>query len=420
MTGFLILAAVLVAGALLLVVPPMLGVGARARALTLRQRQAETVLLVLREQLAELENERAAGRMDTATYDRAREELEARALEEGRAAEDGTDTRPSKIPALIVGLLVPLIAVGFYLSLGEPDGLDPEIVAGGRGHQITQEQMAGLVEQLVDRLDADPSDPTGWLMLVRSYAMLGDVQGAARAWARIGDKAPADAGILADWADVLVAAQSGDFSGEPERLIRRALELEPGNFKALALAGSAAFERGDFPTAVARWELILEQIPPSEQVYGSVLASVNEARAKAGMPPLASAAGSSAGAADAPASAVASEAGAGLEVSGTVGIAPELRDDIKPDETVFVFVRPAQGGAPIAALRFVAGDLPASFSFAGAPRMTDAPVPAELVVAARLSRQGDATARSGDLEGFSATVTPSDSGVSVVIDSVRP
>ena len=419
MTVFLILATVLVAGSLLLVLPPMLGRGAAARARIARQRQAETVLLVLREQLAELEADFAAGRIDEAQCKRTREELEARALEEGRAADDGADTRPAAASAIVLALAVPLAVVGFYLALGNPEGLDPEKrVAAAPAEQMSREQFAGLVESLVDRLEADPSDLTGWQMLARSYAMLGDVDAAAAAWQRIGSKAPDDAMLLADWADLLVAARQGDFSGEPDRLIARALVIEPGNIKALALAGTAALERGQFAEAAALWERVLEQIPPTEEVYAAVLGSVNEARTQAGMAPL-DVPSATTGSPSASSAMMPDAADGALQVSGTVVLAPELADQISPEQVLFVALRPPQGGMPVAALRFTAGELPVSFSFAGVPRMSQGPLPAEVIVAARISAGGDATARSGDLEGFSPAVSVGASGVTVTIDRVR-
>lgn len=416
MTAFFVLAALLVVGALLLVVPPMLGVGERARSRTARQRQAETVLLVLREQLADLEAEQAAGRVDAAEYRRTRAELEARALEEGLAVEDGADARPASMGAVLVALAIPALAVAFYLSLGEPDGLDPAKVAGAPEHALTQEQVVEMVEKLVDRLETETGDPTAWLMLARSYAMLNDLPGAARAWARIGKNVPADPDILVDWADLLVAGRQGDFSGEPDRLIARALELDANNPKALALAGSGAFERGDFATAARHWEQVLQQVPPSEAIYATILQSVNEARSRVGMAPLASAA--SAAPAQMPQQA-APEEGDSLSVSGTVSLAPALAATIEPDQTVFVFVRQPGGGAPVAALRFKAGDLPANFAFEGAQRMSSGPLPDQIVVAARLSRQGDATPQPGDLESTLIPAAPDAVGVEVVIDRVR-
>lgn len=410
MTGFIMLAAALVVGALLFVVPPMLGYGRRRREHAARQRQADVALVVLREQLAELEAEKAASRMSEVEYQRARTELELRALDEGRAAEDGSDLRPARVSAVALVLSVPALALGVYLWVGEPAALDPQRVAGEPAREISMDQMAGLVAQLAARLEADPSDPTGWLMLVRSYAMLGDLEGAAATWRRIGDKAPDDAGILADWADILVAGTDGDFSGEPDRLIARALVLEPDNFKALALAGSAAFQRGQYPLAVDHWQKILAQIPPTEDGYTQVLSSVNEARTRAGLAPIGT---------NGVVQPQTSASPAGLALSGSLTLAERFFDQVLPEETIFVFVRPAAGGIPLAALRFRVADLPLRFDFGGVELMTQAPLPEQVVVAARLSRGGDATARPGDLEGASGVVGIDARDVVLTIDTVR-
>lgn len=286
MTAFVILAAMLVAGALLLVVPPMLGASGK-RQIRARQRQAETALVVLREQLAELETERAAGRLSDAEYERTREEIELRALEEGRAAEGADDARPARAWAAAVALALPAAAVAFYVALGAPAALDPQTrLASDDGHQITVEQMIGLVAQLAERLEREPADTTGWLMLARSYAMLDMTSEAKATWQRIGAKVPDDPNVLADWADLLASVPPGGFEGEPQRLIERALGLEPDHVKALALAGTSAYRANDFVGAAGYWERILARIPAGDDTRGQVLESVNDARVRAGLPPL--------------------------------------------------------------------------------------------------------------------------------------
>lgn len=421
MIPFLILATVLVAGALLLVVPPLLGGGSRAREQAHRQRQAETVLVVLREQLAELEAEHAAGHIAEADYQRSREELEQRALEEGRAAEGGADLRPARQWAVAIVVALPALAVLFYLALGEPRGLDPAQIAAQEEHRITPEQMSALVAQLAQRLEREPNDVEGWMMLGRSYSMTNDLDGAAATWRKLGAKIPDQADILADWADLLAGAAGGRFDGDPDRLIRRALELDPAHLKALALAGTAAFQREDFAAASAHWERILANMDPSEGVYAAVVASINEARSKGGMP-LLEAAGLGAGAARTGGSAgegAAEGSGEALKVSGRISISAELAAQVEADDTVFVFARPVEGGMPVAALRLRAGDLPASFSFENAPRMSKGPLPAQLSIGARLSKQGEATAQAGDLEGEPVNVAPDAANVEIVIDRVR-
>lgn len=426
MTVFLILATLLVAGALLLVIPPVLGLGQRVKAQAQRQRQAETVLVVLREQLADLETEHASGHLTEAEYQRAREEVEARALEEGRVADAGTDLRPSVKWAIAIALVTPVLATSFYLWLGEPRGLEPVQAAKEEGHQITPEQMIGLVAQLADRLEREPGDLQGWLMLGRSYAMMQDFPSAVASWKRLGSKIPDHPDVLADWADLLAGAAGRKFSGDPDRLINRALELDPVHVKALALAGTSAFQRQDFAGASALWERILVNVPPSEDMYRAIVGSINDARTRGGLPLFE---GPKSVAAPAPTSPIAgtpavaqATAGASQEVlklSGRVSLAPELQAKSSADDSVFVFVRPPQGGMPIAALRFRAADLPASFDFTNAPRMSQGPLPAQISVGARLSKQGSASAQAGDLEGAAVAVTPDASGVEVLIDRVR-
>ncbi|BAL22664.1 c-type cytochrome biogenesis protein CcmI [Azoarcus sp. KH32C] len=420
MIAFLILATVLVAGALLLVLPPLFGTGARARAHAARQEQARTALIVLREQVAELEAERAAGRVPDTEYQRSREELEQRALTEGGVVEAGADNRPARGWAAAVIVAVPTVAVAIYLVLGSPDGLDPELAKPQQaaGHQVTPEQMAAMVKQLSERLVREPNDPQGWLMLGRSYAVMQDLRGAAETWSKIGSKIPEEADVLADWADLLASGAGRKFDGDPDQLIARALKLDPNHFKALALAGTSAFQRGDYASASTLWERILQKMDPSEGVYGAILGSINEARTKGGLP-LLNPPGAAQVAAMPGAAAGQQAQAAALTVRGRVSLAPELAAQAGADETVFLFARPMQGGMPLAAMRFRVGDLPAEFDFANAQRMSQGPLPTQIGIGARVSKQGSATASAGDLESAPVLVSPDASGVTVVIDRVR-
>lgn len=411
MIVFLILATVLVAGALLLVIPPMLGAGARARDRAHRQEQARTVLVVLREQLAELEIERAAGRMADADYQRSREELEQRVLAEAGIAEAGEDPRPARGWAVSLVVAIPVLATVVYLVMGSPDGLDPAKIQPPpeAGHQITPEQMQGMVAQLAERLVSEPDNVEGWLMLGRSYGVMRDLQGAMSTWSRIGDRIPDHPDVLADWADLLATAGGRKFDGDPDRLIERALKLDPNHVKALALGGTSAFQRGDYAKASDMWEQILAGMQPGEGPYDSILASINEARAKGGLPQLAPEGAKAAG----------MPVTNTLAVRGKLSIAPDLGGSVKPDDVVFVFARPMGGGMPIAALRFRAADLPREFDFSEAQRMSQGPLPPQISVGARVSKQGSATASAGDLESVAVVVSPDASGIELQIDRVR-
>ena len=406
MTAFIVFAGLLVAGALLLILPPLLGYGRRSQA---QARQSAMVLTVLREQLAELDAELAEGRIDAAAHARSREELERRALEEAEVAAemaDRADRRPNKAWALATGLTIPALAVGTYLMIGEPAALDPKNVEGQQG--FTEEQVTEMVGSLEKHLVENPDNAEGWAMLARTYMVLKDFPKAAAAYERLDKLVPNDPDVLSDWADV-VAAQTGKVGSDAEALVLRALEAEPKHPKALALAGTAAYQRDDFAAAAGYWERILALIPPGDDVARGVRASVNEARAKAGMAPLATDEGS---AAPAPASP--------LKVAGRLQVDGALAGQVAPEDAVFVFVRGEAGGPPLAALRFKGSELPLDFSFNGATLMMgDAQVPERVVVAARVAKGGDATARAGDLEGATEPVATDASGLKLVIDRVR-
>ncbi|APR03130.1 c-type cytochrome biogenesis protein CcmI [Thauera chlorobenzoica] len=405
MTVFVLFACLLLAGALLLILPPLLGAGARQR--RAQARQSAMALTVLREQLAELDAELAAGHIDPASHAQSREELERRALEEGEAAAEAAgaaDSRPRRGWALGLALGVPALVVAGYLALGELEALDPQNVAGQQG--FTQAQVAEMVGALEARLAQEPDSVEGWRMLSRTYLVLQDYAKAEAAYARLDGLVPNDPDVLSDWADV-VAIQRGTVAGEAEALAHKALEAAPTHPKALALAGTAAYQRADYAAAAGYWERILAQIPAGEEVARGVRASVDEARAKAGLAPLAADAGGAA-------------PGATLALSGRLEVDGALGAQVAPEDAVFVFVRGDDGGPPLAALRFKGSELPVDFRFDGAPMMgAEFPVPARVVVAARVAKGGDATPRSGDLEGASAPVAADARDVKVVIDRVR-
>lgn len=140
---------------------------------------------------------------------------------------------------------------------------------------------AAKVDQLAGRVREAPDDVEGWTALGRSLAALGRFQEAADAMAQASRRRPRDASLLADGADFLAMAQGRRFAGEPDRLIRAALEADPRHTKALALAGTSAFQSGDFAGAASHWQRLLALLPPGTEMAREVEARAREARARA-------------------------------------------------------------------------------------------------------------------------------------------
>jgi len=411
MTLFALAAAALVVAALLFVVPPLL----RDRRLAGGVTRDAVNVSVYRDQLRELEADLKAGTLSQDRYEEARNELERRLLDDASAGgETAVPAVRSRYAALVVGLAVPLLAVALYLGVGTPDALRPERVAEEQGHGLDRQQVEAMVERLARKMREDPNaDPEGWIVLARSYNAMGRFDDAVGAYKAALKSAPPDARLLADYADALAMAQGRTLQGEPEKLIAQALELDPENVKALALAGTAAFDRKDYPAAVTHWEKALAVVPPDSPMAQSMTDSIAEARSLGGLKPAARPV--------AKAEPAAPSAGGG-RVSGEVRLDPALASRIAPTDTVFIFARPADGARmPLAVLRKQASELPAKFTLDDSMAMTPqgklSAFP-QVVVSARVSKSGNAVPKSGDLEGASKPLKVGAADAVVVIDRV--
>jgi len=213
-------------------------------------------------------------------------------------------------------------------------------------------------------------------------------------------RAPRDADLLADFADALAMTRGEKLQGAPEQLIRRALEIDPANLKALALAGTVAFDRKDYKAAADTWQRMLPLVPPDSENARTVRENVEEARKLAGAGPVAKHPG----------------------LRGTVRLSPKFKEKFAPGDTVFIYARAAEGPAmPLAVLRRSARELPVDFalddSMAMAAGMAISGHP-RVVVTARISRSGGAVPQPGDLQGASKPVANDAKDVDVLIDTL--
>jgi cytochrome c-type biogenesis protein CcmH len=406
MTAFVALGALLLAGALLFVVPPLLRRGARPGA----TRDAVNVA-VYRDQLRELEADLRSGALDADQHEKARREIEARLLADMGGDAPAESPPRSRAAALAFGLLVPACALAVYFAVGNPRALAPEAGQDLARHGVSAEQFEALVARLAARLKESPEDAEGWAMLGRSYAVLGRFPESAEAYAQAAERTPRDAQLLTDWADALAMAQGRNLEGEPEKLLARALAIDPANVKALMLAGTAAFNRKDYRGAVRLWERILAAVPSDSEVADRVRASVAEARTLGSLPQAA---------ASKKEAAVASTKNAG-RVTGVVRISPDLAAKVEPGDTVFIFARAEQGPRmPLAILRRQGRDLPIEFTLddsmamSPAAKLSDHP---RVVIGARVSKTANANPQPGDLQGLSAPVKTGAGRVNVTINT---
>ena len=406
------------AALLLLALWMVLGALRRAAPPSAAPSASQSNLQLLKAQLHQLDQDLMQGGMDAAQHRSARAEIERRVLEEEGVAVAPSRSGSPRATLLLLAVAVPVLVLGLYASLGTPAALSPQ--ARTAPGEPTPQEVEAMVAKLAERMEKQPpgnvADLEGWVMLGRSYAVMQRYPEASRAFARALQLAPGDAQILVDQADVLAMQQGGNLLGEPQRLIEQALQNDPSNLKALALAGTAAFDRKDYAAAIGYWGRARAAVPQDSEFARSLDQSIADARAAAG--------GSLAAAGPAASAAAAAPTAGARSISGRVSVAPALASRVAPGDTLFVFARAAEGPRmPLAILKRSAAELPLSFtlddSMAMSPELKLSGY-ANVVISARISKRCDAMPQSGDLEGQSAPLAGRSSGIELSIDRVRP
>ena len=231
-------------------------------------REASNVA-ILRDQLRELDADLAAGTMPRDRYEQAKRELEAagdRGVARGPRRRGSRPSQSAAWTAAILGSAIPIAALLLYVVAGQSRGVraDRGATCARRAPSTRSRDRRSRRWRQSSRRGwrSEPDNVDGWVMLARTYYALDRHADAARAFDRAVALLPDNADLLADYADSLGAAEGG-LRGKSLELIERALKADPTHWKALALAGTAAFNRKDYKSAVAYWERMKATVPPA-------------------------------------------------------------------------------------------------------------------------------------------------------------
>ncbi len=242
-------------------------------------------LLVYQDQCQELETDLRNGLIGEPEYQKEKEELERRLLADVERVKPESPSSPTQSPAIrrvayAVAAAIPIVAIGFYLARGNPKGLSPQTApstmpaAASQSGEMTPQQIQANVDKLAKRLEENPNDAEGWIMLGRSYTMMESYANAATAYARATALKANDANLWTDYAEALAMSNSKNLSGKPAEAINRALQIDPKNEKGLALAGEAAFQSGDYKKAIQYWQ----KLPAGSETQNAVSEHMAKAR----------------------------------------------------------------------------------------------------------------------------------------------
>lgn len=381
-------------------------------------RLSENVRL-FREHIAELEVQLADGRIDKAQYDQLVVEQERALLEDEASVRANVPATKSRLGSLLlVSVAVVAIAGAFalYQQLGssadveirlaqqlkmEGDAADAK--AGRNPDPIRTRQLNRLIET---RLAEEPEHLQYWFLLARNYMELGEFDKAVSAYQQVLQRDKDSVMVMGELAQAMFLREGRKTNPAINDLVGKVLKAEPDNTMALGLAGIDAFSKKDYVTAIKHWERVTKLVGEESPTGQSLAAGIEHAVTM-----------------------FLSEGGSIEQLDAArkgrqIGIMVSLGEgvDVSPDQVVYVYARAYQGAKmPLAIDRVTVGELPRvvllNESMAMTPAMSLGNVDTVELVA-RVSRDGTATAKSGDWEGSIGPVDLTKSGpvVNVTID----
>lgn len=370
----------------------------------------DLTVTVYQDQFSELDNDLKNETISQDQYNQAKVDLEKNLLDDMGKAEklDKVDSAPisaisNKVVAGLIVLVIPISSVILYNTWGGGvAALDPESIPQEVKNQQHKDDIDGMLDGLITRLDEDPTDGESWYMLARTYQYLKRYPEAITAFERalpLGGNQSAD--VLSSYADSIAMASNRVLTDKAIAALELALEVDPVHIKSLWLLGTSAYQEKRLPDALKYWERLVQVLPADSEEAKKISTNIGEVRALMGMAPMPNV--------TAPAPVAVSD----VSIQGNVSLSPELISLASPEDTVFVFARSSTGSRmPLAIIRKQVKDLPFSFTLDDSLAMNVSmrlSSVSHVIVGARVSKTGNAMPQPGDLEGVSDVLTVSQS-----------
>lgn len=360
---------------------------------------------IAKERLSELKLDLEQGVISQAEFEQTQQELEQSLLYDVEQSSfdkiKTVDTKSlNRVTQLVLILSVPILAVGFYVFLGQPDLLDgakkqtavPEHAGQASANGASK---LGTIEEIVEKLAAkmkeEPDNAEGWFMLGRSYMSLERYEEAVAALEKTNQLVPDNPVIMLRYADALTMMSGGQISGKPFELIKRAVEIKPDDPTGLWLLGMGYEEQGEYKKAISYWNLLLP-ILKDEKSISEVKNLIRLSKRKGGI-----------NAEEVSTTQVtAVEKKSIQQLTVRVSVDKSKLKDVSENDIVFIFARALQGPPmPLAVVRKQVKDLPLEIILDDTMAMTPTMKLSsfqQVQVIARISKSGNAKAQPGDFE----------------------
>ena len=146
-----------------------------------------------------------------------------------------------------------------------------------KAEPLNEEDMARLALGLRTRLQADPANVEGWIMLGRIGMVLGNASTATEAYANAYRLDPKNSDAALGYAEALTRSSDPDDNRRGGELLRQLVRGEHANVRVLSMYAFNAFEQQRFGEAVAAWEMMLKLLPANDTRRAVIERSIKQA-----------------------------------------------------------------------------------------------------------------------------------------------
>jgi len=396
---FWLIVATMITMALLIVIIPLVKKQEIAVTDDTRQRNIQ----IARDRYAKLKSNKAAGGISQTQYDEQVAELELALSDDLQAVEStlsANDPKQGRWLAYVLMIAIPLVSVSLYLTLGSYQAInrinEPQPT---NTPDLSRDDINRMVAQLAAKMQAEPDNLEGWLMLGRSYKVLERYPEAVSALERAYKLADNKPEVLLPYAEALALANQGNWTGKPAELVNRALAIAPQSQPALWYAAVISAQQGDKKTAAGYLRQLAALLPNGSEDQQQIQALIADAENGAG----------------ATTPHTPQQSGVtGVSIDIEVSLSPEIKDQVQGNDTVFIYAQALDGPKmPLAIVKKQVSDLPIKITLSDAdsvmPAMKLSQVKAVKLLA-RVSKSGSAMPQPGDLMGEIFPVNPESRG----------
>lgn len=367
---------------------------------------------IYKNQLHDLEQEKAYGRINDADYESLVAEVKRNLLLDTEQQKNTTNHEGGKWLMPVMAVVLVFSSVLLYKQLGAEN--EVEIASAlKRSFQagFEKEDAVELLERLNVQIEETPKDVEVWYLIGRLNFDMGNfnqaVVGFTGVLQHLAPEATQDKAVaLAQLAQAQFFANGRKLDKATESLLQDALAINPRDNTSLGLLGVAAYEAENYLAAVGYWNRLLKLMDPRNPNTSAIKNGIEKAKSLLTPKQLAQLEKEMADSIKA-------------RISITVDVADNLKAKLPKNADLFVLAKAKSGPPmPLAVQRLTVDTWPVTVMLDDSMAMMDSLRLSEfdqIVITARISKSGVGNAKAGDLEGHSDAVSSGTAKLSVKI-----